>query len=166
MKMNNPNYLSLYQKAVPEAWIDYNNHMTEGYYGVAFADASDAVLTYLGLQEYMLRTHCTFYTAENHLIFERELKLHDPIHVETLVVGADRKKFQLFHEMIHSEKGYRAATMETILLHVNQDLGGVVLMPDDFWLGLEKLVKEHAHLPRPKQLNRAIRQLPPLNLIE
>lgn len=161
--MNSSDLLTLYQKTVPESWIDYNNHMTEGYYGVAFANASDAVLIYLGIQEYMLRTHNTFYTAENHLIFERELKLNDPIHVETMVVGADRKRLQLFHEMYNTEKGYRAATMETMLLHVNQDLDRVVPMPDEFWVSVELLVKNHASLSRPKQLHRAIRQLPPLS---
>lgn len=159
MKQQHEGWLAFYTKTVPEAWIDYNNHMTEGYYGVVFAEASDALLMKMGLPEYMLRTHCTFYTAENHVIFERELKLDDDIHVETLFVGADRKKVQLLHELYHTERGYRAATCETMLLHVNQDLGGVVPMADEFWAGVEHLQKQHADLPLPKTLGRAIRQL-------
>lgn len=151
--------LCLYKTIVPSDWIDYNNHMTEGYYGVAFADSSDAVLTYLGLQEYMLRTHNTFYTAENHIIFKRELKLDDPIHVETLLVGADRKKIHLFSTMYQSEEMYKAATLETILLHVNQVQGIVVPMPDEFWEGVAQLLKAQMHLPRPKQIGRSIKQI-------
>lgn len=157
--MSQTNWLSLYQNHVREAWIDYNKHMTEGYYGVVFGEASDAVLMHLGLAEYMLRTHNTFYTAENHLIFEHELKLNDPIRVETLVVGADHKRLQLFHALYQDKKGYRAATCETILLHVNQDLGGVVRMPDELWEAVSALVQRHVNLPLPDTVGRAIRTL-------
>lgn len=158
MTQNN-DWLSLYQNRVLDAWIDYNNHMTEGYYGVVFGEASDAFLIHIGLPDYMLRTHNTFYTAENHLIFEHELKLDDAIHIETLVLGADRKRLHLFHALYQDKTGVRAATCETMLLHVNQDLGGVVPMPDELWEGVETLVRQHIELPRPRAMGRAIRSL-------
>ena len=43
-----PEALQIWRRVVPTEWIDYNGHLTEGYYGVAFADASDELLIYLG----------------------------------------------------------------------------------------------------------------------
>ena len=34
---------------VPADWIDYNGHMMDGYYAIAFTEATDALLDHLGL---------------------------------------------------------------------------------------------------------------------
>ena len=40
--------LQVWRTVVPPEWIDYNGHLTEGFYGVAFGHATDAILTTLG----------------------------------------------------------------------------------------------------------------------
>ena len=37
-----------WRATVPTEWIDYNNHLTEGYYGVAFGYSGDMLLEELG----------------------------------------------------------------------------------------------------------------------
>ena len=45
----NTEALKIWKTTVPDTWIDYNAHMTEGYYGVAFAEASDELYYTLAL---------------------------------------------------------------------------------------------------------------------
>ena len=39
--------LQLVTVVVLPEWLDYNEHMAEGYYGVAFGNASDAFIDYI-----------------------------------------------------------------------------------------------------------------------
>jgi acyl-CoA thioesterase FadM len=114
--------LEIYRIRVAEGWIDYNGHMNEGYYGVAFGDASDAYLLQRGFDEaYRRDVGGTFYTVETHIRYLRELKLDDPLLFRTTVLGVDAKKLHLFHSMVHEDAGYEAATQEVFLLHVSLD---------------------------------------------
>lgn len=122
METSNARPLEIYRTNVAEGWIDYNGHMNEGYYGVAFGDASDAYLLYAGFDEdYRRDIRGTFYTVETHIRYLRELKFGDPLLFQTIVLGADAKKLHLFHSMVHEDEGYEAATQEVFLLHVSLD---------------------------------------------
>ena len=75
--------LSIYSTTVVTEWIDYNQHMTEGYYGVAFADASDEFLLHVGFgAHYREVERGSFYTVETYTRFLRELKLGDVLEFE------------------------------------------------------------------------------------
>jgi acyl-CoA thioesterase FadM len=118
----NTSPLTTYRVRVGEGWIDYNGHMNEGYYGVAFGDATDAYLVQRGFDEaYRRGIGGTFYTVETHIRFLRELKFGDPLLFRTTVLGVDAKKLHLFHSMVHEDAGYEAATQEVFLLHVSLD---------------------------------------------
>ena len=56
-----PEPLRVWSTVVPPEWIDYNGHLTEGYYGVAFGQASDEVLVNLGFGPGYLEEHGSFY---------------------------------------------------------------------------------------------------------
>ena len=65
----NEGLLELYTAVVPHEWLDYNEHMTEGYYAVAFGNASDAFTEYMGMgAAYRWQTGGTIYTVEAHLL--------------------------------------------------------------------------------------------------
>ena len=68
-----PQPLRTWHTVVPPAWIDYNGHLNEGYYGVAFGDASDALLDHLGFDGEYRENHGTFYTVETRIRFLREV---------------------------------------------------------------------------------------------
>ena len=105
--------IEVYRASVLESWIDYNGHMNEGYYAVAFGDATDAYLIRAGFDDtYRGDIGGTFYTVETHIRYVRELKLGDPLLFRTTVLGADAKKLHLFHSMVHEIDGYEAATQE------------------------------------------------------
>jgi acyl-CoA thioester hydrolase len=137
--------------------MDYNGHMMDGYYLVAFAFATEALLQYLGFGEaYRAQTGCTIYTAEAHLNFLREVKEGDPLTYQSLVLGADAKRLHVFHTMQHAHEGVVVATTEQMWLHVNQQTMRVEPMPVEHHQRVRAIVAAHAALPRPPQAGRRI----------
>ena len=72
-------------RTVPQEWIDYNGHMMDAYYFLAFTEATEAFLDHVGLgAAYRARTGSGIYTAEGHLCFlsgvtgRRRAELPDP----------------------------------------------------------------------------------------
>ncbi|MGB1251213.1 MAG: thioesterase family protein [Candidatus Promineifilaceae bacterium] len=149
--------LSLFNTSVQEAWIDYNGHMNAGYYNVVIDQAAEQLIKDMGGIEYMARTSGTFYSVETHIIYASELKLGDPIRVETQIVSHDRKRVHLFSTLYHGEKGYKAASGETMMLHYVQNENAVRPMPDDFYTAVEALAQQHANAPIPHAVGRAVR---------
>ena len=150
--------LELYQDKVHPEWIDYNGHLNDGYYAVSFGIATERVLEYVEMDNvYREQTQCTWYTAEAHINYLRELKEGSLIHCHSQMLSADAKRMHLFHQMYHSEEGYLAATFELMLLHVDQSIGKVVPMPDQYCQHLIQIFEAHKKLPSPEQAGRNIR---------
>ncbi|MCB0153704.1 MAG: thioesterase family protein, partial [Anaerolineae bacterium] len=80
--------LTLHTAVVQPDWLDYNRHMTEGYYGVAFGFVTDAYMDFVGLDAaYRQGTGCTIYTVETHICFLRELKAGEPLTFTTQLLA-------------------------------------------------------------------------------
>ena len=156
-----PAPLETYRVRVAPSWIDYNGHMNEGYYGVAFGDASDAYMMHAGFgDEYRRRHRGTFYTVETHITYVRELKAHDPLLFRTTVLGVEARKLHLFHSMEHAEAGYVAATQEAFFLHVSLD--NISTTPMEPWLLDAMKHDRDAHRDlSPPEAGRSIRSLRP-----
>ena len=148
---------SLFHTTVQEAWIDYNGHMNAGYYNVVIDQAAEQLIKDFGGIEYMERTSGTFYSVETHIVYSAELKLGDPIRVETQIVSLDRKRLHVFSTLYHGEQGYIAASGETMMLHYVQNVTSVLPMPDDFYADVEAIAQQHADLPIPDAVGRAVR---------
>lgn len=151
--------LETYRVRVAPSWIDYNGHMNEGYYAVAFGDASDAYMMGAGFDEdYRAKSRGTFYTVETHIRYLQELKLDDPLLFRTTILGVDAKKLHLFHSMEHAEQGYEAATQEAFFLHVSLD--EVTTTPMEPWLLNTMERDRHAHRGlQPHGAGQAIRSI-------
>ena len=143
--------------AVPESWIDYNDHMTEGYYGVAFGNASDALLEMAGFgAEYRDTQRGSFYTVETHMQYLAEVKVGETLDFETMVLGVSRRSVHAFHVMKRSD-GTIAASQETLMLHVNLDEVRVSEMSEELFEKFSTLAETHGTLPRPDGVGRAIK---------
>ena len=139
------------------AWIDYNGHLTDGYYLVAFSDATEAVLASLGFgPAYLERTGCTIYTVEAHLTYRREVTTDTRLSFATQVVDHDEKRIHVVHDMVDSETRDRLATAELMFVHVRQSTGKVEPMPTDSIARVAALAAEHSELPRPPVIGRSI----------
>ena len=143
-------------RILPE-WIDYNGHLMDGYYFVAFSDATEAVLEALGFgPTYRERTGCTIYTVEGHLTFRREVSVDAVLSVATQVIDHDPKRIHVVHDMSDSSTGERLATAELMFIHVDQSTGKVAPMPDAQAASVAAMARAHAGLERPPDVGRSV----------
>ena len=113
--------LPAYRATIDPAWIDYNGHLRDAYYGLIFSYAIDDVMDHLGLDAaYREKTSCTLYTLELHLHYLHEVKASDELTLHTLILDADRKRIHAGAEFRCPRVAEPVATAEAMLLHVRQ----------------------------------------------
>ncbi|MCH2422854.1 MAG: thioesterase family protein [Acidimicrobiales bacterium] len=153
--------LRVWRTVVPPEWIDYNGHLTEGFYGVAFGDASDAILTALGFGPDYLAAHGSFYTAETRIRYLREVKEGAEISTDTLVLGADAKRLHIHHDLFVEDDPDPVATQECMLLHVVQGSGGPAVAPmvEPVASAALAAAAAHAEMPSPDHVGKGVRTL-------
>ena len=149
--------LRLWRGAVLDEWIDYNGHMSEGFYGVVFGKASDEYLTRMGFDEHYRAAGGSFYTVETHIRFIDELAPDTRLAVDTTVAGADSKRVHLFHELRRAEDGALAATQESLMLHVDTRIDRVAPMGASLYAVLRADADAHAGLLPEGATGQAIR---------
>ena len=149
--------LKLYTDVVRPSWIDYNGHLNDGYYAVAFGIATERFLEHINLHtDYLVQTGCTIYTVEAHIVYLRELKEAAPLEVTCRVLGFDTKRIHLYQEMFHAEEGYLASSYEAMFLHVDQRILKTVPMPKNIQKHLSEIVTRHDRLEKPARAGRSI----------
>ena len=90
----------VYSNRVPAEWIDYNGHMGDFAYNIAFSRAADGLYELFGLDPgYRERTNCTIYTLETRTGFYQECNLGDALAVECQVLDVDEKRVHMFLRM-------------------------------------------------------------------
>jgi acyl-CoA thioester hydrolase len=145
--------LSTGGRIVPPEWIDYNGHMMDAYYFMAFTEATEAFLDHVGLgAAYQARTGNGIYTAESHLCFVSGVTVGAVLEYRTQLLGHDSKRMHVFHQMT-SEQGL-SATCELMFLHVSD--GRVGPMPPEPTAALAALAARHADLSQPDRAGRHI----------
>ena len=87
-------------RTVPQEWIDYNGHMMDAYYFLAFTEATEAFLDHVGLgAAYRARTGRGVYTAEGHLCFLSGVTGGAALSYQTQLLDHDAKRLHVFHQM-------------------------------------------------------------------
>ena len=110
-----------YRATIDPAWIDYNGHLRDAYYGLIFSYATDDLMDYLGLDAaYREKTSCTLFTLELHLHYLHEVKASDELSLQTLILDADRKRIHAGAEFRCPRLTDPVAVAEAMLLHVRQ----------------------------------------------
>jgi acyl-CoA thioester hydrolase len=144
-------------RTVPADWIDYNGHMMDGYYCVAFAEATEAFLDHVGFgAAYREETGSSIYTVESHLCYAKSVRVGDRLLYSSQLLGADAKRMHVFHRMTEAGTGDEVATNELMFLHVDIDTERVTPMPPDRRSAVEALAAEHAALPGPPNAGRHV----------
>ena len=142
-----PAPLDFYRAHVLPGWVDYNHHMTEAAYLTAVGWASDAMFSYIGDDdEYRAAGH-SFYTTETHIAYLREAAEGAALRITTRVLGVDRKRLHIYHEMFRGEDQSLLATTEQMLVHVDMHAArGVAILPD-VHAALDAIADAHRTLP-------------------
>ena len=148
-----PGWLDTGGRVVPPEWIDYNGHMMDAYYFLAFTEATEVFLDRVGLgAAYQARTGGGIYTAESHLCFVSGVGESAALEYQTLLLGHDEKRMHVFHQI--TSAGSLAATCELMFLHVID--GRVRPMPPEAAVAVAALAARHAALPHPDRAGRHI----------
>lgn len=142
---------------IESSWIDYNGHLNMAYYHVLFDRAVDEAFEFVGLgPDYAEQRKASYYVAEIHTLYRRELKAHDTVRVTLQLVGFDEKRLHTYLEIRHATEGWVAATSENLSLHVDITTRKVTPFPDDIAANLAVMKAAHARLAPPAAMGRAI----------
>ena len=144
--------------AVEPDWIDYNGHLNMAYYNVLFDRGTDAAFEALGLgPDYLERSGNSFFTAESHVHYLRELREGERVRVTFRILDHDAKRIHVWQEMIH-EDGWTSALSETMSLHVRlateSEPAAVAPFPADVSQRIGVMADAHAALARPERAGR------------
>ncbi len=138
-------------------WIDHNGHLNLAYYIVLFDEATDALRRAIGLGEaYRVRTGFGTFAVETHTLYLAELVEGDATAAHSVVLGADRKRLHIAHELRRERDGVVAARQELMYLTVDLSTRRSVPWPEDTMAGLADAVAAHGVAARPDWVGRRI----------
>ncbi len=145
------------QSVLPD-WIDYNNHMNVGYYGIAFDRASDILFSqHLGIgEEHVEATGQGPYVLQSHQHFLSEMHLGDRFSVRFRLINHDSKRLHFFAEMVSEEAGVLCATQEVMVMNVDHKTGRSAAYPDWAVRRFARMKADHAGLAPLAQLGAAL----------
>src|SRR5258708_19934374 len=133
---------------VDSQWIDYNGHLNMAYYNVLIDRAVDEAFLLVGLgPDYVRSRGASFFTAEAHVRYLRELKSGDPVRVALRLIDYDEKRLHLYAELHQAIEGWISATSEQLALHVDLKTKKVAPFPADVLHRLPPLNSPHPTLP-------------------
>lgn len=143
--------------SVEPSWIDYNGHLNMAYYHVLFDRAFDEALHLIGADpDYVRRERRSYYTAEAHVRYLRELHAGDPVRATIQLLGHDLKRVHYFEQLFHATEGWMAATLEAMALHVDMAQKKAMPAPPRVTARLADMRASHAQLPTPEAAGRRI----------
>jgi acyl-CoA thioester hydrolase len=146
--------LRLHRTSVPPEWLDYNGHMSESCYLLAFGDSADAFFRFLGIDEAYRAAGHSLYTSQTHLHHRQEAAGGEPLELTLQVLDHDRRRLHIFHEMRHGESGDLLASAEQLLVHVDMAVGRSTDLPDDLYERIAAIQRAHSILPRTDVVGR------------
>ncbi len=146
-------------RTVPQTWTDYNGHMNETHYLEAGAQASDRFMEMIGADAAYIAGGQSYFTAENHITYLDEVLAGSRLTITTQVLAAKGKALHLFHHM-HRGDGVLAATMESLLFHVDLTTRRSSDPAPHVRDQIDRFAAAHADLPRPSQAGRFVGQRP------
>lgn len=152
-----PAPLAMHSATVGPDWVDYNGHMSESCYLLAFGDSADALFRYVGIDEAYRAAGRSVYTVETHLRHLAGAVEGDPLRLTVRLLDLDAKRLHVFHAMFHDRSGELLATAEQLLVHVDATAGRVVAFPDALAGRLEAILAAHRRLPVPEGVGNVMR---------
>jgi acyl-CoA thioester hydrolase len=152
-----PAPLRLYQATVPSAWVDYNGHMSEWCYLLAFGDNADAFFRYVGIDEQYRADGNSLYTVQTHLHHHREASEGDVLAMTLRVLDCDDRRVHIFHEMYLGDSDLLLASAEQMLVHVDMNAARSAPVPSALAGRLEAIRRAHADLAVPAAVGMPLR---------
>ena len=141
---------------IESGWIDYNGHMNMAYYNVLFDRAADAAFETIGLTpDYARQRGLSFFVAEIHVCYARELHLGDRVTASFQLIDFDEKRLHVYSELQHID-GWLSATSEVLYLHIDASGPKVAPMPTEVLDKVTQMRETHSGLTHPEAVGRRI----------
>ncbi len=136
----------VFKLPVKSEWIDYNQHMQDAYYGLAFSYAVDHFQDCVGFDErYRTQSGCTIYVVEDHKFYLNEVKLGSELVIRTSLLDTDKKKFVLYSQMFVRDD--IVATSEMLQAHVNtKPKPKITEMPGEIYKKFKELLGQKTEI--------------------
>jgi acyl-CoA thioester hydrolase len=147
-----------FYEAVKPSWIDANGHANVSAYAISFDHASGPWFEFLGVDEtYRSTRFGSFFAQEQRMRYFREVTLGQLLRFETRHLDHDDRRLLFLHRMLDDATGGLAATIETLVVHV--DLRTRRSCPMDAALldRIETVAAAHAVLPLPLHIGQPVR---------
>ncbi|WP_417524872.1 carnitine 3-dehydrogenase [Marinovum sp.] len=144
-------------RVIPQSWTDYNGHMNETHYVEVSCQATDRFMEMIGADAAYVASGGSYFTVENHVRYLAEMLAGDRVTVTTQVLDGRGKKMHLFHRLTKAD-GTLAATVETLLLHVDIKTRRSAPPSEAVAAQLSRFAEAHADLPKPKGVGLAVGQ--------
>lgn len=135
-------------RQVPQGWTDYNGHMNETHYLEAGSKATDRFMEIVGADADYIAKGLSYFTVENHVRYLDEVHAGDTLRAQTRLLSGEGKKLHVFHTLLRGD-GKPAATVESLLLHVDLGTRKTCLPGEDVSRALARVAEEQAGLPVP-----------------
>ncbi|MEZ9526474.1 thioesterase family protein [Enterovibrio norvegicus] len=154
---NRADRIRLFESPVLPEWIDYNGHMNDAYYVVAFSKAIDGFMVHIGLNEAFREEHnVSIYTLQSMVTYLKEVAEAEPIIIQGQLLESDSKKLRLFMTMMHVQTHDELATMETLLLHMDMQAHRAAPFLAHTQALIDEIQTAHHVLDTPKSAGSAI----------
>lgn len=144
-------------RQIPQSWTDYNGHMNEATYLEASAQATDRFMEMIGCNAAYIAAGGSYFTVESQARFLNEMHEGDRLTITTQVLSGEGKKMHLFHRLFGTG-GQLAATVETLLLHMDLNARSTSLPSDEVVQRLSGYAAAHATMPMPDGAGRSVGQ--------
>ncbi|TNF12452.1 MAG: carnitine 3-dehydrogenase [Rhodobacteraceae bacterium] len=144
-------------RVIPPSWTDYNGHMNETHYLEIGAQATDRFMERIGADAAYIAGGLSYFTVETHIRHLDEVRAGERMKVATQVLGGKGKKLHLFH-FLRAGDGRLAATVETLLLHVDLTTRRSAAPAPHVAEAVETWAARHDALPLPEGAGRAVGQ--------
>lgn len=142
---------------VEPAWLDYNGHLNMAYYNVLFDRGVEEAFYLVGLGEHYVKSNnCSYFSAEVHIRYLRELGPGDPVRVTLQLLDFDSKRLHFFQQLFHASEGWISATSEQLSLHVDLAAKRTSPFPQHVADRLAEMKAAHAQLPHPEAVGRRV----------
>ena len=96
------------------------------------------------------------FALEDHITYQRELKVDDPLRVTLQVLDYDEKRVHYFMRMFHEEEHYLAATYEHLSIYVDFESRRSAPMPASARAKLDAIYEAQKGLPKPEDAGRVV----------
>lgn len=153
--------LTLHETVVRAEWVDSYDHMNLANY-VAVCDNSTYAFWELMNENVPQdqRGGAEYAVVETHVNYIQEVRLGDPLRITTQLLGADRKRYRIFHTMYRVTDDAIAATNEVMALGFDLNARRVSEFRPRVQANLQRTLAEHSVLVIPANAGRGI-SMPP-----